>query len=271
VEVAKEFCDKWLNTSPLITPSIFCHSPYTCSGKTIKKAKQAAKKRELIFQIHAAETKREWDHIFTRCGKTPIKYLDDLGILDKNTLLVHTIWLDENDIEIIAKQNVKISHNPESNMKLASGIAKIPEMLKKGITVGLGTDGSSSNNNLDFFSEMNTAAKLHKVNTMDPTIMNAKTVLKMGTIEGAKTLGIENQIGSIETGKKADIIIIDTKKPHLIPMYNPVSHIVYSVKGSDVRDVFVSGRTVVENGKLLTLDLYEIYKMVEDIKTSISG
>jgi 5-methylthioadenosine/S-adenosylhomocysteine deaminase len=143
-------------------------------------------------------------------------------------------------------------------MKLASGIAPVPALLKAGVTVGLGTDGCASNNNLDLFSEMDTAAKLHKVNAMDPTLMDAVTVLKMATIEGARSLGLQDITGSLEIGKKADVIIIDTHKPHLVPIYNPVSHIVYAAQGSDVQDVIVDGRILVNDRKLLTVDLEDI-------------
>ena len=269
VNNALKFIQKWKNKSPLITPSIFCHSPYTCSETTLKKAKDTADAKDVLFQIHAAETKDEYVLIQTKHHTTPVKYLDKIGIIDQNTLLVHAVWLDDDDIEIIAKRRASVSHNPESNMKLASGIAPIPALLKAGVTVGLGTDGCASNNNLDLFSEMDTAAKLHKVNTMDPTLMDAVTVLKMATIEGAKSLGLQEIIGSLEIGKKADVIIIDTHKPHLVPVYNPVSHIVYAAKGSDVQDVIVNGNVLLRNRELLTLDLEDILGKVLDIASHI--
>jgi 5-methylthioadenosine/S-adenosylhomocysteine deaminase len=262
VDNAIKFIQKWKNVSPLITPSIFCHSPYTCSEATLTKAKNAADANGVLFQIHTAETKDEYVSIQTKLHTTPVKYLDKIGIIDQNTLLVHAVWLDNDDIEIIAERRASISHNPESNMKLASGIAPVPALLKAGVTVGLGTDGCASNNNLDLFSEMDTAAKLHKVNAMDPTVMDAVTVLKMATIEGAKALGLQDIIGSLEIGKKADVIIINTHKPHLVPVYNPVSHIVYAAQGSDVQDVIVDGRILIKDRKLLTVDLENIIKKV---------
>ena len=258
IKNAVEFSEKWLDFSSNITPSIFCHSPYTCSAKTLKKAKAAAK--GLLFQIHAAETKSEWDQIQSEHKTSPVKYLDRIGVIDQNTLLVHGIWVDDTDIEIIAKRHAKVAHNPGSNMKLASGIAPVPDFLEAGITVGLGTDGCASNNNLDLFQEMNVAAKLHKVNTLDPTIMDARTVLKMATIESAKAIGLDKKIGSLEIGKLADLIVIDTNSPHLVPMYDPVSHIVYTIRGSDVRDVFVGGKMIIRNKKLLTIDLAGVMK-----------
>jgi len=269
VNNALKYIQKWENKSPLITPSIFCHSPYTCSEATLIKAKIAADAKGVLFQIHAAETKDEYVSIQTTHHTTPVKYLDKIGVIDQNTLLVHAVWLDDDDIEIIAKRGASVSHNPESNMKLASGIAPIPALLKAGVTVGLGTDGCASNNNLDLFSEMDTAAKLHKVNAMDPTLMDAATVLKMATIAGARSLGLQDITGSLEIGKKADVIIIDTHKPHLVPVYNPVSHIVYSAQGSDVQDVIVDGRILIKDRKLLTVDVENIIKKVIRLSDNI--
>jgi 5-methylthioadenosine/S-adenosylhomocysteine deaminase len=268
INCAAAFIQKCRNISPLITPSIFCHSPYTCSEATIKKAKDIAKAEAVLFQIHVAETKDEYIRIQTEHRTTPIAYLDRIGIIDKNTLLVHAIWLDDSDIDTIAARGANVSHNPESNMKLASGIAPVPSFLKAGVTVGLGTDGCASNNNLDMISEMDSAAKLHKVNALDPTLLDAATVLKMATIQGAKALGLDAVIGSLDIGKKADVIILDTRKPHLVPVYNPVSHIVYAARGSDVRDVIVNGRLLVKDRKLLTIDLENIMeKMITFSKT----
>ena len=265
IETAAAFTEKWQGVSPLITPSIFCHSPYTCSFETLKKSKEAASSKGLLFQIHVAETKNEWDRIQSKHQITPVQYLDQVGVLDQNTLLVHTIWIDDGDIDIIEKHGATVSHNPSSNMKLASGIAPIVDLLRSGITAGLGTDGCASNNNLDLFQEMDLTAKLHKVNTLDPTAMDARTVLKMATIGGAKAIGLDDQIGSLEAGKSADIIIIDTEKPHLVPMYNPVSHIIYTVQGSDVRDVIVEGKTLMEDRNFLTVDLEDILKRVAEL------
>jgi len=262
VNNALKFIQKWKYKSPLITPSIFCHSPYTCSEATLKKAKDAADAKGVLFQIHAAETKDEYVSIQTTHHTTPLKYMDKIGIIDRNTLLIHAVWLDDDDIEIIAKRGASVSHNPESNMKLASGIAPVPALLKAGVTVGLGTDGCASNNNLDLFSEMDTAAKLHKLNAMDPTLMDAVTVLKMATIEGARSLGLQDITGSLEIGKKADVITIDTHKPHLVPVYNPVSHIVYAAQGSDVQDVIVDGHILVKDRTLLTVDVENIIEKV---------
>jgi len=269
IKNAVAFTKKWQGISPLITPSIFCHSPYTCSIETLKKAKAAAAENGLLFQIHVAETKAERDQIQSEHGATPVQYLDRIGVLDGNTLLVHGIWLDHDDIRIIARRRAKVSHNPESNMKLSAGISPVADLLKNGVTVGLGTDGCASNNDLDLFQEMDMAAKLHKVDALDPTVMDARTVLKMATIKGAEAIGLDRDIGSLEIGKSADLIVIDTAQPHLVPMYNPVSHIVYAVRGSDVRDVIVSGRALVKDGNLTTIDLEEILERVTEISRII--
>jgi 5-methylthioadenosine/S-adenosylhomocysteine deaminase len=168
------------------------------------------------------------------------------------------VHLNNAEIDLFAEKDVKVIHNPESNMKLASGIAPVPAMLEKGLTVGLGTDGCASNNNLDLFGEMDTAAKLHKIGSMDTTVMDALAVLRMATIEGAKALGIDKITGSIEKGKKADIIVVDCDKPHLIPMYNPFSHLVYAAGGEDVSYSIINGRIVMDKRRLLIMDIDEV-------------
>ena len=176
----------------------------------------------------------------------------------------HCVHLKEKEIKILAENGVKVIHNPESNMKLASGIAPVPDMLANHLTVGLGTDGCASNNNLDLFAEMDMAAKLHKINTMNPIVMDALTVMRMATIEGAKALGMQEITGSLEQGKKADVIIVDTKKPHLTPMYNPFSHLVYAARGNDVSHSIINGRLVMEERRLLTIDLYAIMEKARE-------
>jgi len=255
VDQALRYVEAWKNRDSRIVPSIFCHSPYTCSADTLKKAKQAARVQGVLFQIHVAETEGEKNMIQCSGGLSPVAYLESLGVLDDKTLLIHAVAVDRHDLEIIQKSKASVVHVPESNMKLASGVSPVPDMLALGIPVALGTDGSASNNDLDMFGEMGSAARLHKVIRKDPTVMDAKTVLRMATCEGARALGLGDVTGSLEPGKKADLIVVDMRKPHLTPMYNPQSHLVYSAKGSDVRDVMVDGRMVVENRRLLTVDL----------------
>jgi 5-methylthioadenosine/S-adenosylhomocysteine deaminase len=269
IQIPRAFVTKWQNPSSMITPSVFCHSAYTCGSETLQKAKELCVESGLLFQIHAAETRNECQQIQNEHEATPIQYLDRLGILDENTLLVHCVWANDEDIEILAARNARISHNPGSNAKLASGIAPIPKLLKAGITVGLGTDGCASNNNLDLFHEMDMVAKLHKTETFDPTTMDARTVVEMATIEGARAIGLDQHIGSLEVGKQADLIIVDSRAPHLSPMYHPESHIIYAAKGSDVRDVVVQGRTLVTDRKILSLEVEEIMFKVREIASQI--
>ena len=235
----------------------------------MKAAKAAASDRGLLFQIHAAETRKEFRDIRSETDATPVAFLDHLGLLDPDTLLVHAVWMDENDIAIISDRGAKLVHCPESNMKLGSGVAAVPKWLKGGLTVGIGTDGCASNNNLDLFKEMDMAAKLHKTYTGDPTVMDALAVLKMATIDGARAIGRDHEIGSIEVGKQADLIVVDVSKPHLFPLYNPISHIVYSASGADVRDVMVAGTLLVRDGGLLTIDINDVMDRTNDLAEEI--
>ena len=271
IKTARDYVIRWKNSSALLRPSIFCHTPYTCSAETLTRAKSAAGDLGVLFQLHAAETKNEHDQFLSEHKFTSIQYLDNLGILDETTLLVHCVWLDDADMKIIAGRKSKVSHNPGSNMKLASGIAPIEKLAGYGIPVGLGTDGCASNNNLDLFQEMDMAAKLHKASTLNPTVLDAQMVLKMATIDAARAIGLDHMIGSLETGKQADLIIIDAHSPHLVPMYHPESHIVYAAKGSDVRDVMVAGNVLVRDRKLVNLDLNEIIHRVNEIAAVIKG
>jgi 5-methylthioadenosine/S-adenosylhomocysteine deaminase len=187
-----------------------------------------------------------------------VGHLANLGLLDRNLLACHCVVLSPTDMELLQRYAVNVSHNPESNMKLASGVCPVPDLIERGICVGLGTDGCSSNNNLDLFTEMDMAAKLHKASRLDPTVMDAAAVLRMATIEGARALGLDNRCGSLEIGKRADIIVIDTRKPHLTPLYHPESHLVYAVSGSDVHATIVNGRVLMKDRQLLHLDLEKI-------------
>ena len=269
IATAREFVQKWEQRTQLITPSIFCHSPYACSEKTLINAKALTEKHGVLFQIHAAETRNEWNQLKAERELTPISFLDRIGVLNQNTLLVHCIWVSDDDIGIIADRGAGVAHCPESNMKLASGISPVPKLLETGITLGLGTDGCASNNNLDLFHEMDIAAKLHKAHTFEPTIMDAATVLKMATIEGARAIGLDRKIGSLEIEKQADLIVLDTRKPHLVPMYHPASHIVYATAASDVNDVVVSGNILIRDRKMVAIDLDRIMDKVNEIAFTV--
>ena len=262
--------EKWRD-DPLITIAVEPHSPYLCSPELLNKARAIADQNKVPMVIHLSESEKEVSEIKKRYGCTPVAHLAEIGFLCPNLIADHCVVLTGEDIVLLKDFDVKVAHNPESNMKLASGIAPIPELLRHGITVGIGTDGCASNNNLDLLQEMDTASKLHKVHTLDPTAMDARTVVRMATIDGARVLGMGDITGSLQAGKKADIIIIDTRRPHLIPMYNIYSHLVYAVTGSDVTTVIVNGQVLMEGRVLTTLDLDEVMasvnRITQDIRT----
>jgi 5-methylthioadenosine/S-adenosylhomocysteine deaminase len=271
VEQAEVFVESWRQRSKMVQPSIFCHSPYTCSPQTLRSAKAAAARGGALFQIHVAETRFEGQQCRDANGCSPVKYLHDLGILDADTLLIHAIWMEPGDIDLISASGARIVHCPESNMKLASGIAPIPDFIDSGVPVGLGTDGCASNNDLDLFGEMQSAAMLHKAARLDPTAMDAASVVRMATIEGARVLGLDGQIGSLEAGKQADLIVVDLNRPHLVPLYHPASHLVYAARGSDVRHVMIAGRWIVQNRQLITLDATALIREAEELARKIGN
>lgn len=260
---------KWKH-DPLITIAVEPHSPYVCSPDLLEKARAIADRNGVPMVIHLAETEREVSQIREKYGRTPAAHLADIGFLGPSLIADHCVVLSEEDMSLLKEYDVKVAHNPESNMKLASGIAPIPELLERGITVGIGTDGCASNNNLDLFQEMDTAAKIHKVHGLDPTVMDARTVVRMATIEGARALGMSDITGSLEPGKKADIIIIDIGRPHLVPMYNVYSHLVYAVSGSDVVTAVVNGQVLMEDRILTTVDVDEVIGAVNQIARDIA-
>jgi 5-methylthioadenosine/S-adenosylhomocysteine deaminase len=260
--------EKYRNDS-LVNIAVEPHSPYLCAPGLLEKASLLAEKYNLPLVIHVSETKSEVFRIKERYGLTPVGFLSSLGVLSPNLLACHCVHLTEDDIALLKKHDVKVAHNPESNMKLASGIAPVPELLKKGLCVGIGTDGCASNNNLDIFHEMSMAAKLGKIHALDPAAMDAGSVLRMATIDGARALGLSGITGSLEPGKKADIIILDTRKPHLTPMYNPVSHLVYAARGSDVTTSVINGKLIMEDRKLLSFDISKIAGKVMKIAKDI--
>jgi 5-methylthioadenosine/S-adenosylhomocysteine deaminase len=268
VEAAAHFIDSWQGRNELIIPAIFCHSPYTCSLETLKRAKEMARQKNAMLFIHLAETKTEVEQIREQHKATPVRYLDSSGILDNDTVCIHCVWLDEEEIEILAKSGAKVSTCSQSNMKLGSGIAPLKKMLAAGISVGLGTDGCASNNTLDLFSEMDLCAKLHKVRDLDPTALPAKTLLEMATLGGARVLGLEKDIGSLEPGKKADVVLLDVNQPHLQPFYHP-DLLLYAASGADVSTVIIDGKIVMQDRQILTFDadqaMAEVRKLAESL------
>jgi 5-methylthioadenosine/S-adenosylhomocysteine deaminase len=239
---------------PLITMTVDPHAVYTCSPDLLQRLGKVAADRSALYVIHLAENHEEVNTCIERYGRTPVMHLEALGLLNERVVADHCVMVSDEEIALLAARGVKVAHCPESNMKLASGIAPVPKMLQAGLTVGIGTDGSASNNDVDMFGEMNSAAKLHKVATMDPTAMDAATTLRAATIGGAAVLGAERAIGSLEPGKKADLIVLDMNRPHLTPVYNPVSHMVYAARGADVIHSVIGGRVVMRHRRLLTLD-----------------
>ncbi|MFS9260883.1 TRZ/ATZ family protein [Streptococcus infantis] len=232
------------------------HSPYSCSRELLEASLNLAKKEDIPLHIHVAETKEEPGIILKRYGKRPIAFLDELGYLDHQAVFAHGVELNEAEITRLADSQVAIAHNPISNLKLASGIAPIIQLQKAGVPVGIATDSVASNNNLDMFEEGRTAALLQKMKSGDASQFPIETALKALTIEGAKVLGMEDEIGSLEVGKQADFLVIQPQgKIHLQPQENMLSHLVYAVKSSDVNDVYIAGEQVVRAGKVLTVDL----------------
>jgi 5-methylthioadenosine/S-adenosylhomocysteine deaminase len=261
----RRFLERWIRYSDLITPALFCHSPVTCLDGTLVQAMEISRSYAVPLQTHLSETAEEVDTVLRKTGVRPVRYLDRLGLLYEGLLCAHAIHLDDEEIALLAERRVKIVHVPESNMKLSSGVARMQEMVARGITVALGTDGSASNNDLDLFREMDSAAKLNKVSEMNPVSMDAISVLKMATTRGARALGLEKEIGTLEPGKKADIIVVDLRKPHLVPLYNPYSTLVYSAMGSDVKHVMVNGRLLYKDSRFLTLDACRVMERVREI------
>lgn len=270
VEAAAAFIDRWQGKNSRITPAVFCHSPYTCSPETLQRAKAMAQDRGTLFFLHLAETNDEVRQIQENYGVTPIRHLQRLGLLDPATICVHTVWLEPEEILILAAHGAGVSHCPESNMKLASGIAPIPAMIDAGITVGLGTDGCASNNDLDLFREMDTCAKLHKVKHLDATILPARQVLHLATLGSARLLGLDSQIGSLAPGKRADLILLELNQPHLTPFYNE-DLLVYAATGSDVTTVIIDGNIVMEERKIRSFDLAETMTKVRELSQSLEG
>ncbi|MCR5026430.1 MAG: amidohydrolase family protein [Methanobrevibacter sp.] len=241
------------------------HSPYTASEELLKEVRKLADENNIGIHIHVSETQKEINDVSSEKGLRPFEYLDSIGFLGPDVVCAHSVWLSDNEIEIIKEKDVKISHNPCSNMKLASGIAPVSKLLENDICVAIGTDGASSNNNLDLIEELKTASLLQKVATLDPKVLTSDESLAMGTINGARALGLEDEIGTVEVGKKADLILIDTNSANMVPdSSNLSSNIIYSANGSNVDTTICNGQILMENRKLTTLDEQDIYKKARE-------
>jgi len=267
----EKFLQKWQG-DPLIHASVAPHSIYTCSRKTLNDAAALARKYHAPILIHVAEMKKEWDDSLKQNGASPVQYLQTIGLLGPDVLAAHCIFVDEKDRKTLAERQVGCVHNPSSNMMLASGVSPVPEMRSAGVAVGLGTDGpAGSNNDLDLMEEMDLAAKLAKITKNDPLALNAKAVVEMGTIDGARALHMEKEIGSLELGKKADLILIRLDRPNAVPIYDIYAQLAYALKGSDVQTVIIGGRVVMRDQNLLTVKEDEAISKAREYKKSIAA
>jgi 5-methylthioadenosine/S-adenosylhomocysteine deaminase len=272
---ALQFTERYLmrfRGDPLVTAAVAPHALYTNSDDTLKAARALANKYNAPLVIHLSETKKENDDELAKRHTTPTKTLDSLGVFNGRTVAAHCVWVNDADMAILKARNVGVAHCPSSNMKLASGVAPVVRMLALGINVGLGPDGpAGSNNDFNMFEEMDLAAKLQKVTTLDPQALPATTALEMATIRGARVLGMDKEIGSLETGKRADMIEVRLDRPNAVPLYDAISQMVYTLKGEDVRDVMVNGKPVVRDGKILTLDEAAILAKAEEYRIKVSA
>jgi 5-methylthioadenosine/S-adenosylhomocysteine deaminase len=272
---ALAFTEKYLTRfkdDPLIVAAVAPHALYTNSDETLKSCRALANKHGAPLVIHLSETKKENDDALAQRRMSPTKVLDSLGVFNGRTVAAHCVWVDEDDMSILKQRGVGVAHCPSSNMKLASGAAPVTRMLALDMAVGLGPDGpAGSNNDFNLFEEMDLAAKLAKVTTMDPQALPASAALEMATIRGARVLGLEKEIGSLETGKRADAILVRLDRPNALPLYDAVSQMVYALKASDVRDVMVNGKPVVRDGRILTLNQQAVLQKAEEYRAKISA
>jgi 5-methylthioadenosine/S-adenosylhomocysteine deaminase len=267
IEHSRRFVSRWLDDD-LVRPTVFPHAVYTCTPELLTRAYALAEEFDLIYQIHVSESEAEVRQVRDQFGMTPVGLLDSLGCLSSRTLAAHCVALDDAEIRLLAQRGVNVAHNAESNMKLASGIAPVPAMLAAGVNVTIGTDGCASNNNLDMITEISTVAKLHKISTMDPTVLDECTALSLMTENAAKALRLD--AGRLEAGKLADIITLDGHAPNLVPVYNPVSQVVYAASGSNVKDVVVNGKVIVRDFTSLTVDEEALIRECRKIQERVS-
>jgi 5-methylthioadenosine/S-adenosylhomocysteine deaminase len=267
----EKFLKRWQN-DPLIHAAPAPHSIYTCSQKTLQDAAALARKYHAPILIHVAEMKKELDDSRAQNGTTPVQYLNKIGMLGPDVVAAHCIFVDDTDRKLLAEKQVGCVHNPSSNMMLASGVSPVPELRGAGVAVGLGTDGpAGSNNDLDLMEEMDLAAKLQKITKMNPLALGAKAVVEMATIEGAKALHMEKEIGSLEAGKKADIIVISLNEPNAVPMYDVYAQLAYALKGSDVETAVIGGRVVMREHQLLTVKEEEVFAKAREYQKKVAA
>ena len=271
---AEEYIKRWKGDD-LIIPAVGPHAPYTCNDEILTRCKELTDKYNVPLLIHVAETIEEVKNSMNTTGYHPVEYLNALGVLDKNVVAAHCVWLTSKEMEMLRENGVKVAHNPASNLKLGSGISPVPELLDRGIVTGIGTDGCASNNDLDMIEEMRLASLLHKGTHADPTKVDAARAMEMATIEGAKALGIGNLTGSIEKTKRADIAILNLDRTHLTPFYdyapeNIYSQIVYAAKSSDIETVIINGKLVMRDRVILTIDKAEVIAKCRSLAEEIN-
>ncbi len=264
----RAFIERWKGDGQVF-PGVGLHAPYSCSPDVLKEGVELAREQAVPLHIHLSETKAEVDGILEAHGVTPVRFLDDLGVLGPWFVGAHGVWVTPEEMDILAARGAGVVHCPQSNCKLASGVAPVAEYLARGVKLGLGTDGAASNNNLDMFDEMRTCALLHKAQSLDPTAVSARDVIRLATLGGAELVGLGDRLGSLTPGKLADFIVIDGRSPHLRPLRSPESHIVYSASGRDVAWVVVGGKVVVEEGKVLAISNKDIGEAEEFINEKI--
>lgn len=263
-DLTKRFYNDWQGKGDgRITVMAGPHAPYTCSADYLKRVGKFAKEMNFGIHIHLSESKKETQDNYDKFGKSPIKHANDMGIFDVPAVAAHCVHLSDEDIDILAEKGVSVVYNPGSNLKLGNGFAPVIKLMGKGVNVALGTDGSSSNNNVNMFEEINLAAIVNKGVNNEPTCIPAMTALEMATKNGAKALGLDKEIGSLEVGKKADMIIIDLNKPHFYPLHDVVAAMVYTAQASDVETVIINGKIIMENYSMKTIDVEKVYENLE--------
>jgi len=267
-QIALEYLQKYQDV-PLVHTCVQAHSAYTTNPEILERVARIVHDRDLVFITHASESKGEMSLVLEKYGKRPIEVLDSFDLLGPNTLLAHCVHLNDDEIDRLAETGTAVAHCPSSNLKLSSGIARVADMIEKGVTVGIGTDGPASNNDLDLFHEAQLAALVQKGVTGEPRALPAEKVFAMLTIDGARAVGLNKIIGSIEVGKRADLCILDFDAANLIPCYDYYSHLIYAIAAADVRDVMVNGRLLMRNCELLTIDEEEVKHEIKKIAQQI--
>ncbi|MGL4737866.1 MAG: amidohydrolase [Cellulosilyticaceae bacterium] len=268
IAYAENFIKEWQDDE-LVIPAVAPHAPYTNTDESLKEAYELSKKYNVPFVMHVAEERSEWEKYTNEYGVTPVGYLESLGVLDDNFIAAHSLLINEEDIEILARRGVKVSHNIGANTKGGKAVMPLLKLQEEGVKVGLGTDGPMSGNRLDILEQMTTVGRVHKLTQKDRTSTPVADIVALGTIEGAKVLGLDQKIGSIEAGKKADLVLIETESINMQPAYNPYAAIVYSAHAGNVHTVMVGGRVVVRDKKLLTADIKELRANMKDISERV--